>query len=390
MKAVTVTNLPVGSYLDKPVFLDEKYILLSPDIPVAQDMKTRLQTWGYSKVFTDGVPAEAPPDTGQGAVSALPDGASSAIITEDVKDKERMAETVKFFIGMNNFLAQVFKRFLEKNEFSISTISEKIKEMIAMVKARKKYILRLAELNSPEHNYIISQSVKTTIIALLLGDVLKLPIFKQIELGTAALLHEIGMLRLPPQLYLSNKSINPEDKKKLDTHTIIGFRILKEASFSMMVCRAVLEVHERVDGSGYPRQLTGEKIAFFAKVIAVSSSYVAIVSDRPFREKSDGHSGMMNLLKNAGKLFDEQVMKVLVFTLSIYPIGTYVLLSSGAKGIVMETDPGNPRHPIVRLLVNELDAPFREQPLLHTGGTSGINVSRPLSKKEIESLENVK
>lgn len=385
MKAVSVANLPIGSYLDKPVFLDEKYMLLSPEIPISQEMKMRLQSWGYSRVYTDGIPVEAPPESMAPADS--PVNEAGAVLTEDAKDKERMHETLRFFIAMNTFLAQIFKRFLEKNELSIADISEKVKAMLAMVKSRKKYILRLTELQSPDHNYIITQSVKTTIIALLLGDIFKLPIFKQIELGIAALLHEIGMLRLPPQLYLSNKVLTQEDRKTLATHTIIGFRILKEASFSMTVCRAVLETHERVDGSGYPRQLTGDKIAFFAKIIAVASSYVAIVSDRPYRQKSDGHSGMMDLLKNVGKLFDEQVMKVLVYTLSVYPIGTYVYLSNGTKGIVVETDPNSPRHPIVRLLANELDAPFREQPLLHTGESSGITVARPLTIKEIETIQ---
>ena len=54
-------NLPEDTYLDKPTYLDEKYILLSPDVPITKDLKDRLTAWGYEKVYTDGTPQDQPP-----------------------------------------------------------------------------------------------------------------------------------------------------------------------------------------------------------------------------------------------------------------------------------------------------------------------------------------
>ena len=98
----------------------------------------------------------------------------------------------------------------------------------------------------------------------------------------------------------------------------------------------------------------------------------------------DDDTGIMDLLKNTGKQFDEQLIRVLVFTLSIYPVGTYVLLSNGTQGIVAETDSERPKFPIVKLLLNEEGGIFRDQPLLHTSEGSGTSIVRPLIQKEIE------
>lgn len=392
MNSVSVSNLPVGSYIDQPVYLDEKYVLLSPDIPITESLKKRLQQWNYSKVFSDGTPSESPPEYSPGTYETEEtekNGSSKAVLDTDYKEKEHMEEAQKFFMEMTSFLSEIFELFLKHNSFQMNRISEQVKACAEMIKNRRKHLLQLNRLQDAEHSYLISHSVKTTIIALVLADILKLPPFKQIEVGMAGLLHEIGMLRIPPQLYMSSKQLSPEERKTIAAHTVLGFRILKAADFPLSVTRAILESHERIDGSGYPRGLTGDKISFYAKILAISSSYAAIVSKRPYRDASDAHTGIMDLLKNTGKQYDEQLIRVLVFTLSIYPVGTYVVLSNGAQGIVIETDSERPKFPIVKLIVNDRGAPFRDPPILHTEEGDGIHIVRPLIQKEIENINAV-
>lgn len=297
-----------------------------------------------------------------------------------------MEEVEHFFMNMCDFLSEVFELFQNHNDFQMNRISEQVKECIEMIKNKRNQLLQLNMLEAPEHSYLITHAVKTTIIALVLADVLKLPPFKQIELGMAGLLHELGMLRIPPQLYMSTKILSSEEKKAIAAHTVLGFRILKSAGFPLSVTRAVLEHHERINGTGYPRRLTGDKISFYAKIISIAGSYAAIVSKRPYREAADGHTGIMDLLKNTGKQYDEQLIRILVFTLSIYPVGTYVALSNGTQGLVIETDSEKPKFPIVKLLLNEQETAFRDQPILHTEAGAGIHITRPLIKKEIQKI----
>lgn len=386
MNAVTVKNLPEDTYLDKPTYLDEKYILLSPDVPITKELKDRLTAWGYERVYTDGAPQDKPPFFAKENQESGGDQQVTARYESSEKEKQQWKEAQQCFLRSAQFLSDVYEQYLKKNEFYHDEITEEVKRIMADVKEHRRFLLRLSDLDDPNHSYIISHSVKTTIVSLVLGDALKLPIFKQIELGTAALLHNIGMLRIPPQLYMSNRRLSPEERKTLAAHTILSFRILKEAGFSMMVTRAVLEHHERIDGSGHPRGLEGEKISFFARIIAVAGSYSAIISKRPYREAQDAHTGILDLLKNTGKQYDEKIIRLLVYTISLYPVGTYVVLSNGAQGVVVETNAENPKLPVVRVLVNERGAPLRDQPLLYTSADNGLQVKRPLVPSEIEAI----
>ncbi|MDR0720656.1 MAG: hypothetical protein LBF78_13540 [Treponema sp.] len=89
---------------------------------------------------------------------------------------------------------------------------------------------------------------------------------------------------------------------------------------------------------------------------------------------------MLELLKNEGKQYDDTIVRALVFSLSIYPVGLYVLLSSGRKGQVVDVNPENPRFPIVQVF-GELN-PDGKNKILETSQT-GVNIVRPLTRDEI-------
>ena len=196
----------------------------------------------------------------------------------------------------------------------------------------------------------------------------------------AALLHEIGMIKLPSHMYLSNRPLQPNEQKAILSHPVLGYNLLKSFGFPLTVNVAALEHHERENGSGYPRNLPGNRISLYAKIIAVACSYEALSAQRPHKEAKDGYTGMLELLKNEGKQYDDTVVRALVFSLSIYPIGLYVLLSSGRKGQVVDVNPENPKFPIVQVF-GEL-TPDGKNKILETS-QDGISIVRPLTREEI-------
>jgi HD-GYP domain-containing protein (c-di-GMP phosphodiesterase class II) len=201
-----------------------------------------------------------------------------------------------------------------------------------------------------------------------------------IELGVAALVHEVGMLKLPTHMYLSQRPLTAPEQKAIMTHPILGYSMLKSLDFPLATCLAALEHHERENATGYPRRLTGEKISLYSKIIAVACSYEALSSKRPHKEAKDGHTGMLELLKNDGKQYDDTIVKALVLSLSIYPIGLYVLLSNDKKGQVIDVNPENPRFPIVQVF-GEFSPDGKVKTIQTTAET--ITIVRPLSRSEI-------
>ena len=154
--------------------------------------------------------------------------------------------------------------------------------------------------------------------------------------------------------------------------------------FSNSICMAVLEHHERENGTGYPRKLTGDQISAYAKIISVACVYEAITATRPYKQQQDLSEAVIELLRNAKKQFDPVVIKVALSCLSIFPIGTYVELTNGLKGIVVDVTPENVKTPIVKVLgkTNDDGSPF----IVNTS-TSKLKIERTLTKREIEALQ---
>lgn len=315
MNEVNVRSLTPGTSFNQPVFLDERYILLSPETPVSQPLMERLIHWDYHTVRTSGMAVDSPLFEQNGTT----DEGVVATLDQDLKEQSSVKQTEKDFIDLLEFTEKSFTSFVTRDMLPQQLITERVKDLIEAVKQRRKYFLRLTELRGGDRNYIVVHSVKTTILGLAIGLTLKLPQHRLIELGTASLLHEVGMIRLPPQLYLSDRKLTPQEKKAITAHPVLGFKILKSFSFPMGVCNAVLESHEAVDGSGYPRGLTSEKISLYAKIMLVSGSYAALTSKRPYREAQDAHLSLLDLLKLRGTQYDETVLRALVINLSIYP-----------------------------------------------------------------------
>jgi HD-GYP domain-containing protein (c-di-GMP phosphodiesterase class II) len=162
---------------------------------------------------------------------------------------------------------------------------------------------------------------------------------------------------------------------------VLGYNLLKAMGFPPVISLAALEHHERENGTGYHRMLIGDKISFNSKIIAVACSYEAISAHRPHREARDGHTTMLELLRNEGNQYDATIIRALVVSVSLYPIGLYVLLSNGRKGQVINANPETPRFPIVQVF-GEFN-PDGKNKTLETS-QDGVFILRPLSKEEMK------
>jgi len=378
LKKYTVKDIPPEHFFSEPVYLDKLFVLAAPEMPFTQEMIKALEEWEYTEVYSAGEPMEN--YAGKDIEKAESEDLSGA---STISDGDKIMRAEEFYAGFAKYTETVFNHAALKNDLYFSSIAEKIKEACEVIREDRRFLLRVQKntLSNPSENYLVSHSVKSTIIAIIIGFYFKLPNHRLIELGVAALLHEVGMVKLPQNVYLSRRALEPHEQKAILTHPVLGFNILKSFDFPLTVTLAALEHHERENGTGYPRQLTGERISLYAKIIAVACSYEALSSQRPYKEAKDGYTGMLELLKNEGKKYDDTVVRALVFSLSIYPIGLYVQLSSGRKGQVVDVNPENPRFPIVQVF-GEL-TPDGKNKVIETS-PDGISIVRPLTKEEIK------
>jgi HD-GYP domain-containing protein (c-di-GMP phosphodiesterase class II) len=343
-------------------------------------MSKLLDNWGFRVVYSEGELRE-----GYYSESSDEFGLAEFAGIAALSDSEKIKRAKEFYASLYNYVNWLFETAVIKNELNYKEIVGHVKIACDIIREDRRFLFRVQQDTDLgiEANFQVVHAVKTMITSIVIGSYLKLSDARLIELGVAAILHEIGMFKLPPQIYLSKRSLSPQERKAILTHPVLGYNILKSFDFPLAIGLAALEHHERENGSGYPQKLNSDKISYYAKIIAVACSYEALTASRPHKDAKDGYTSMLDLLKNEGRQYDEVVVRALVFSLSIYPIGLYVLLSNGKRGQVIDVNPENPRFPIVQIF-GEL-TPDGKNKVLETS-PEGINIVRPLTKNETDSL----
>jgi HD-GYP domain-containing protein (c-di-GMP phosphodiesterase class II) len=385
VKKIPVSTLAEGAYFDKPVFLDETFILLAPDAPVTPDLVRRLRKWKYDDVHCDGQTREVPGYLAVGGAEAAK--LAPQTIDEDIRTDERREAARAFSTDSLAFVTGFFETFAADGTINLGKATEWVKQAITTVRDNRDFVMRYVWVESDVDHWLTLHTMRATLLALMFGDFLKAPPVRLIELGNACLLHDIGMFKLPETLLRSKVALSPDERKAMGAHTALGYRLLKGLSVAENIGLAALEHHERMDGSGYPRALSGDRITEYARIIAVACSFEAMVSPRHFRPAAfDLHTAVRELLQKGRKQYDDRVLKALVYTLSLFPIGTHVLLSNGGKGAVVRTDPARPRCPVVRVLTDPAGKRPTKTLLLQSEEAGGVSVVRALTPAEVKEL----
>ena len=384
MNAIPVSSLVANTFFDKPVYLDAGYILLTPDSPVTPELLKRLHRWKFLEVHTEGVRknlGSAPAGSGSGALAMQ-------TIDEDIRESELAAAARKFYVDFTAFTSGLFSRYASGGELYLVQVTNQVKTAMQVVHDSRDFLIRCLNMNAEGDESIASHAVNSTILALAMADFLKLPSHRLIELGAACLVHEIGLFKLPAELRHTSRPLGPEERKALMAHTVLGYRILKGFSAPENIALAALEHHERVDGSGFPRALSTPKINDHALIIGLACSYDALVARRPLRAGVlEGHAAIIELAQKNRKQYDEKVLKALVYTLSLYPVGTAVQLSNGSRGIVVRTDPAKPRGPTVKAVRDARGKKLEPPQLVQVSDTGGISITRVLGPEEMKDLK---
>ena len=128
------------------------------------------------------------------------------------------------------------------------------------------------------------------------------------QLGTAAVIHDIGKMYIPSDILSRPGKLSDMEFALIKAHAQSGYDIVKGMNFPGVVEQAVLQHHERLDGSGYPSGLKGENIVLEAKILAVADVVEAMASHRPYRAALGIDKALEEISKNKGRLYDPDVV----------------------------------------------------------------------------------
>lgn len=185
-------------------------------------------------------------------------------------------------------------------------------------------------------DYTFFHSTNVAILSLVVGVAAGLNKYDLHMLGMAAILHDIGKVYIPKDILNKNGKLTDEEMSIMKGHAYEGYSHLSNFNLPVLFKRGVLDHHERYDGDGYPNRLKGEQISLFGRIISISDVYDALTSDRPYRKGLLPSEAMECIMGGGGSHFDPSLVEIFTTKVAPYPTGTYVLLSDGREGIVVE------------------------------------------------------
>ncbi len=246
-------------------------------------------------------------------------------------------------------LDNVFTDIKIGKKIILTEINNEVDSLIDEIIGNDNILARIRELEEKD-DYTFNHSLNVSMLATMLGKWMRYSQKQIKQLAIAGLFHDIGKLKINDNIINKPGKLTDEEFKKIKEHSIYGYNILKETvGISKNISLAVLQHHEREDGSGYPLGLKGNQIHEYAKIIAICDTYDAMTSNRVYKSKKSPFFAAEILRDEGFNILDPKMTRVFLDKIAGFYVGCTVLLSNGEEGDIVYIHPQAPTKAIVKL-----------------------------------------
>lgn len=221
-------------------------------------------------------------------------------------------------------------------------------------------LLCLIQLKN-KHEFTAEHSLRVSVLALTLGRHLGLDNTDLQDLGTGALLHDIGKMKLPLDLLDRTGKLAPHEVEILQHHVPLGVALLRrQPGISPRAVDTVREHHERYNGSGYPAGLKGEAIGLLGQIVGIVDYYDTMTSDWVDHGALSGYMAIRKIYELRDQQFHQNLVSQFIQCMGIYPIGSLVELNTGEVGVVVSMNRHRRLRPRVAMVLRPNNMPYEE------------------------------
>ncbi len=278
------------------------------------------------------------------------------------------------FLSVQRGAAWDVRCFIELAEKVVTEVSQQADHMVQPTD------IRLC------NEFVFGHSVNVSVLCTLLGLALGYPQHKLKEVALGGLLHDIGQMKIPPRLLHKSTKLSDIEFSIVQTHAMHGFEILRQSAAGVIplpVIHMALQHHEKLNGTGYPRQLQKDDIHEYAKIAAVADVYDAMTCDRPYRRANFPHETCLLMAQEMGRQFDADILTTFLSRVAIYPIGSVVLLSTGHIGVVTKEHWNMQNRPTLRLLLGAGCHTLQKKEMLDLREHPKVEIKQVLIEEEV-------
>jgi putative nucleotidyltransferase with HDIG domain len=262
-------------------------------------------------------------------------------------------EEIKVAKKVRNEAELLVREFLRDARLGKGIDAEKVTgtvgRMVDSVFRNQDALTSLARLKSFD-DYTFAHCVNVCILSLALGRQMELDRADLEDLGTGAILHDIGKMLVPDKVLNKPGKLTDEEFAIMKSHAELGGEMLSGAKINSTAMLVASQHHERYDGSGYHKGLAKRQIHIFARIAAVADVYDAMTSKRVYQNGMVPEEALKKLYLMRGTHFQPEIVERFIKCLGIYPIGTFVELNTGELAVVRMVNRSHPMQPRIQLL----------------------------------------
>lgn len=257
----------------------------------------------------------------------------------------------------------------ELKENITNTVESVIRNPDAMM-----WLTRLKEKDSKASMH----SINCCILSVTFGRFLGLPKVELAKLAISALMHDIGKLQIPTEVLNKPGKLNDYEFKQVCFHPTSSRNLLMSAGkYFLPAVDVAYTHHERLDGSGYPRGLTASAISPFSRMLAIIDTYEAMTNEQVYREELSPFEALKFLNVNRKTKFDEQLVRLFIKMIGVFPIGSIIELTTGQVGIVITSNRDDNLRPKVMIMLDQNKVVSKRE-ILNLARTNVDLLGRPI------------
>ncbi len=236
-----------------------------------------------------------------------------------------------------------------------------------------------------EGSFIVPHSVNVTVLSQRVAAHLGLEGQELHTLAVAALLHDVGTVRIPKETFYKDDSLSNDEWVMMRQRPTFSAEIIRSMGPAYRaVAEIAHQVHERLDGNGYPRGLQVDTIALEASILGAVDIFDAFIHSRPYKRTVPAAAmyGVDNLMRLSHQ-FGDGVLKALVRSVGLFPVGTFVRLNSGEVARVLRGRSTNPMRPEVEVVIDSQKQELESPRYLDLMATPHLYVFKPMSPEDM-------
>lgn len=199
-----------------------------------------------------------------------------------------------------------------------------------------------------KNEQIFRHALSVSALMVALADRMKLPPQDIHNCGLAGMLLDIGVNYLPAGSEPPGGNYRNLDERVWQSHVMLGYRALQnDGDLPQLVLDACLQHHERMDGKGFPQGLPGDQVALVARMAAICDNFEFLLSGVDGKPGLDPAAAVAAMREQSGA-FDEEILRLFIETVGLYPVGAFVVLHSRKLAMVIDEDRKEPMRPVVQ------------------------------------------